>query len=55
MAEPEANGGGVALELEVAAGAAVEETDDEVFDEGGLEHEDEGPELGGVVAVLEGV
>jgi hypothetical protein len=55
MAEPEANGGGVALELEVATGAAVEETGDEVPDDGGLEHDEEGAELGGVVAVFEGV
>jgi hypothetical protein len=55
MAEPEADGGGVALELEVATGAAVEETGHEVSDDGVLEDEEEGPELGGVVAVFEGV
>jgi hypothetical protein len=55
MAEPEADGGGVALELEVAAGTPVEETGDEVPDDGGLEHDEEGAELGGVVAVFEGV
>jgi hypothetical protein len=55
MAEPEADGGGVALELEVATGAAVEETGEKVADGRGVEEEEEGPELGGVVPVLEGV
>jgi hypothetical protein len=53
--EPEAEGGGVALELTVAAGLASDEAGDEVFDGGGVEEEDEGAELGGVPPVLEGV
>jgi hypothetical protein len=53
--EPEANSGGVALELTVAASLASDEAGDEVFDGGGSEEGDEGPELGGVLPMLEGV
>ena len=53
--EPEADSGGVALELPVTAGLASDEAGDEVFDGGGAEEEDEGAELGGVPPVLEGV
>ena len=53
--EPEADGGGIALELAVTAGLASDEAGDEVFDGGGVEEDDEGAELGGVLPVLEGV
>ena len=53
--EPEADGGGVALELAVTAGLASDEAGDEVFDGGGVEEDEEGAELGGVLPVLEGV
>ena len=55
VVEPEAEGGGIALELAVTAGLASDEAGDEVFDGGGVEEEDEGAELGGVLPVLEGV
>ena len=53
--EPEAEGGGIALELAMTAGLASDEAGDEVFDGGGVEEEDEGAELGGVLPMLEGV
>ena len=53
--EPEADGGGVALEAAVTAGLASDEAGDEVLYGGGVEEGEEGPELGGVSAVLEGV
>ena len=53
--EPEADGGGVALEAAVTAGLATDEAGDEVLYGGGVEEGEEGPELGGVSAVLEGV
>ena len=55
MAKPEADGGGVALELGVATGPAGHEASDNLVDGGCLEDEEEGPELGGVLPVLEGV
>ena len=53
--EPEADGGGVALEAAVTAGLASDEAGDEVLYGGGVEEGEEGPELGGVSAVREGV
>jgi len=53
--EPEADGGGVALELGVAAGAAGDEAGENVPDGRGVEEDEEGRELGGVLPVLEGV
>ena len=53
--EPEAEGGGVALELTVTAGLASDEAGDEETEGGGLEEDEEGPKLGGVLPVLEGV
>lgn len=53
--EPEADSGGVALELAVTAGLASDEAGDEETEGGGVEEEDEGPKLGGVLPVLEGV
>jgi hypothetical protein len=53
--EPEADGGGVALEAAVTAGLAADEAGDEVLYGGGVEEDEEGPELGGVSAVREGV
>ena len=53
--EPEADGGGVALEAAVTAGLATDEAGDEVLYGGGVEEGEEGPELGGVSAVREGV
>jgi len=55
VVEPEAEGGGVALEVAVTAGLASDEAGDEVLDGGGVEEEDEGPELGRVLPMLEGV
>ena len=55
MAKPEADGGGVALELGVATGPAGEETGDELADGRGLKEEEEDSELGGVLSVLKGV
>jgi hypothetical protein len=55
VVEPEAEGGGVALEAALTAGLASNETGDEVLGGGGVEEEDEGPELGGVPPMLEGV
>jgi hypothetical protein len=55
MAEPEANGGRVLLELDVAPGPAVEETGEKIADGGSVEDDEEGPELGGVLPMLEGV
>ena len=53
--EPEADSGGVALELVVTAGLASDEAGDEETEGGGVEEEEEGPKLDGVLAVLEGV
>ena len=53
--EPEADCSGVALELAVTAGLASDEAGDEETEGGGVEEEDEGPKLGGVLPVLEGV
>ena len=53
--EPEADCGGIALELAVTAGLASDEAGDEEAEGGGVEEEDEGPKLGGVLPVLEGV
>ena len=53
--EPEADCSGVALELVVTAGLASDEAGDEETEGGGVEEEHEGPKLGGVLAVLEGV
>jgi hypothetical protein len=53
--EPEADGGGIALEAALTAGLASDEAGDEETKGGGLEQGEEGPELGGVSAVLEGV
>lgn len=53
--EPEADGGGVALEAAVTAGLASDEAGDEVLEGGGMEEDEEGAELGGVPPVLEGV
>ena len=53
--EPEADGGGVALEAAVTAGLASDEAGDEVLYGGGVEEGEEGAELGGVSAVREGV
>jgi hypothetical protein len=55
VVEPEADGGGIALEAALAAGLATDEAGDEVLDGGGVEESEEGPELGGMAAVLEGV
>ncbi len=55
VVEPEAEGGGVALEVTVSAGLASDEAGDEVLDGGGVEEGEEGPELGGVAPMLEGV
>lgn len=53
--EPEADGGGIALEAALTAGLASDEAGDEVLDGGGVEEGEEGPELGGVAPMLEGV
>ncbi len=53
--EPEADGGGVALEAAVTAGLASDEAGDEVLYGGGVEEGEEGAELGGVSAVREGI
>ena len=55
VVEPEADGGGVALELAVTAGLASDEAGDEETEGGGAEEDEEGPKLGRVLAVLEGV
>jgi hypothetical protein len=55
VVEPEADGGGVAVEVMVAAGLAGDEAGEEVAKGGGVEEDKEGPELGGVPPVLEGV
>jgi len=55
VVEPEAEGGGVALEVAVSSGLASNEAGDEVLDGGGVEEGEEGPELGGVAPMLEGV
>ena len=55
VVEPEAEGSGVALEVAVSAGLASDEAGDEILDGGGVEEGEEGPELGGVPPVLEGV
>jgi hypothetical protein len=55
VVEPEADGGGVALEAALTAGLASDEAGDEETEGGGVEKEDEGPELGGVLPMLEGV
>jgi hypothetical protein len=55
VVEPEADGGGVALEAALTAGLATNEAGDEVLDRGGVEEGEEGAELGGVPPVLEGV
>jgi hypothetical protein len=55
VVEPEAEGGGIALEAALTAGLASDEAGDDVLDGGGVEEGEEGPELGGVPAVLEGV
>jgi hypothetical protein len=53
--KPEADSGGVALELAVTAGLASDEAGDEETEGGGLEEDEEGPKLGGVLPMLEGV
>jgi hypothetical protein len=55
VVEPEADSSGVALELVVTAGLASDEAGDEETEGGGLEEGEEGPKLGGVLSVLEGV
>jgi hypothetical protein len=55
VVEPEADGGGVAVEAALTAGLATDEAGDEVLDGGEVEEEGEGPELGGVLPMLEGV
>jgi hypothetical protein len=55
VVEPEAEGGGIALEAALTAGLATDEAGDDFLNGGGVEKEDEGPELGRVSAVLEGV
>ena len=54
-AEPEADGGGVALELGAAAGLALHEAGEKLVEGRGVEEGEEGPELGGVLPMLEGV
>jgi hypothetical protein len=55
VVEPEADGGGIALEAAVTAGLATDEAGDEVLNGGGVEEGEEDPELGGVPPMLEGV
>jgi len=55
VVEPEAEGGGVALEVTVTAGLASNEAGDEALHGRGVEEDEEGPELGGVPPMLEGV
>jgi len=55
VAKPEADGSGIATRLGVAAGLAGHEAGEKLVDGGRLEDEEEGPELGGVPPVLEGV
>lgn len=55
MAEPEADGGGVAVEVGVAAGLAGDEAGEKLAEGGRVEEDEEGPELGGVLPMLEGV
>ena len=55
VAEPEADGGGIATGLGVTAGLLGDEAGEKLADGGRLEDEEEGPELGGVPPVLEGV
>jgi len=55
MAEPEADGGGIALEVGATPGLARCEAGDKVVHGGRVEEDEEGRELGGVLPVLEGV
>ena len=55
MMKPEAYGGGVAAELGVAMGPALDEADEKRAHGRAVKEDEEGPELGGVEPVLEGV